>query len=232
MWYISEIKQQGKFAFHSNYWRCVLVAIILTIVTAASTASASGSGDINDTLSLQNIIQQGALYSGLSVGLFTALLASFIGLGIIISFAIKVFLSWPLEIGCKSFFLENLRGKSSLETIGSAFTTKYIRNVVTMLASNLIIGVGFVLLVIPGIILSYSFRMVPYILKDNPYIGTMDALNLSREIMKGNKWHTFLLDLSFIGWILLSVITLGIVGVFYLNPYRASVDAALYEQIR
>ena len=51
-------------------------------------------------------------------------------------------------------------------------------------------------------------------------------------MMKGHKWNTFVYDLSFIGWFLLSVITVGIVGLFYVNPYKQNADAALYESIK
>ena len=61
--------------------------------------------------------------------------------------------------------------------------------------------------------------MVPYILAENPDINTNEALARSEEMMMGNKWKSFVFDLSFIGWHLLSVITGGIVGIFWTFPY-------------
>ena len=74
--------------------------------------------------------------------------------------------------------------------------------------------------------------MVPYILTDDPDIAPYDAIKKSCEMMKGQKWRAFLLDLSFIGWILLSFITCGLVEVFYAGPYMRSTRAALYLYLR
>ena len=59
-----------------------------------------------------------------------------------------------------------------------------------------------------------------------------DALAESKKLMTGNKWKTFVLDLSFIGWDLLSGLTLGILEIFFVGPYKASTDAALYETLK
>ena len=88
------------------------------------------------------------------------------------------------------------------------------------------------LFIIPGIIKSYSYRMVPYILADNPELGAVEAITLSRQMMDGNKGRAFLLDLSFIGWTILTIITLGIVGLFWANPYFYATDAELYRTLK
>ena len=74
--------------------------------------------------------------------------------------------------------------------------------------------------------------MVHYILQEHPEITWQDALQRSKEMMDGNKGQAFLLDLSFIGWALLTLITCTIVGLFYLMPYKMNTDAALYERIK
>ena len=86
--------------------------------------------------------------------------------------------------------------------------------------------------IVPGVIKRYSYRMVPYILADDPIIGAGDAITLSRKMMNGHKWNTFVLDLSFIGWDLLSILTMGLLGVFYVNPYQFSTDAELYQVLK
>ncbi len=81
------------------------------------------------------------------------------------------------------------------------------------------------LFVIPGIVAAYSYAMTPYILAENPEMSATDALRTSKQIMLGHKWHLFCLDLSFIGWHLLAVFTLGISELFvasYQNQSRAS----------
>ena len=66
----------------------------------------------------------------------------------------------------------------------------------------------------PGIIKSYEYRMIPYILAENPSINWREAFRLSKAMMDGQKWNTFVLDLSFIGWDLLSAVTGGLLGLF------------------
>ena len=74
--------------------------------------------------------------------------------------------------------------------------------------------------------------MVPYIIADNPDMSATDVIKFSREMMNGNKWRAFVLDLSFIGWYILSGLTLGILSVFYVNPYIYATDAELYMALK
>ena len=74
--------------------------------------------------------------------------------------------------------------------------------------------------------------MIPYILAENPKIERKKAFKLSKEMMKGNKWKTFILDLSFLGWELLSIFTLGLLNIFYINPYKVATTVELYEILK
>ena len=85
------------------------------------------------------------------------------------------------------------------------------------------------LFIIPGIIKSYSYRMVPYILIENPDIAPNEAIARSRDMMNGHEGATFVLDLSFIGWVLLGVISLGIAIILYESPYYYSTHAEQYR---
>ena len=87
------------------------------------------------------------------------------------------------------------------------------------------------LLLIPGIIKSYSYAMAPYILKDNPEMGAEEAIVESMKMMKGYKLKLFLLDLSFIGWIILMILTLGI-GILLLAPYMNTARETFYEELQ
>ena len=86
------------------------------------------------------------------------------------------------------------------------------------------------LFIVPGIIKSFSYAMTAYILTEHPEMKVNDAITLSRQMMKGNKWRLFCLDLSFIGWALLCVLTLGI-GNLWLNPYIENAHAAFYREV-
>lgn len=87
------------------------------------------------------------------------------------------------------------------------------------------------LLIIPGIIKAYSYSMAPYIVKDNPEIGADAAIRESMKMMKGYKMKLFLLDLSFIGWAILALLTLGL-GLILLEPYMYSARAVFYEELK
>lgn len=78
----------------------------------------------------------------------------------------------------------------------------------------------------------YEYRMIPYILAENPKTNRKEAFKLSKQMMKGNKWKTFLLDVSFVGWNILSVFTLGLLNILYVNPYKATTNAELYVELR
>lgn len=87
------------------------------------------------------------------------------------------------------------------------------------------------LLIIPGLIKSYSYAMTPYIMAEKPDMSASDAITKSRQIMNGHKWQLFCLDLSFTGWMLLSMVTLGL-GLIYVWPYYNAARAAFYKEIK
>lgn len=74
--------------------------------------------------------------------------------------------------------------------------------------------------------------MIPYILAENPKIQRKKAFKLSKKMMKGNKWKTFILDLSFLGWELLSIFTFELLNIFYINPYKVATTVELYEVLK
>ncbi len=86
------------------------------------------------------------------------------------------------------------------------------------------------LFVIPGILATYSYAMVPYILAENPTLPANKAIKRSKELMKGNRWRLFCLLLSFIGWRIVSGLTLGI-GFFWEIPYEQASVAAFYRNL-
>lgn len=86
--------------------------------------------------------------------------------------------------------------------------------------------------IIGGIIKYYSYWCVPYILAENPALTGKEAILLSRKMMNGHKWETFKYDCTFIGWILLSALTLGLADIFFVMPYKRSTDAELFAYYR
>ena len=101
-----------------------------------------------------------------------------------------------------------------------------------MLLMNVFIFLWGLLLIIPGIYKSYEYRMIPYLLSEDSNLSFSEAKRLSSEMMYGEKWDTFVLDLSFILWNFLSALTWGLVGIFWVNPYIQYTNVELYKVLR
>ena len=145
---------------------------------------------------------------------------------------IDVFVANPLEVGIRRFFTQNLNQSASVKEITYAFDSNYKNIAKTMFYRDLYTFLWSLLFIIPGIVKAYEYRMVPYLLAENPMMSKEEAFAASKQMMDGQKWRTFVLDLSFFGWILLSGFTCGILSIFYVNPYVFSTEAALYERLR
>ena len=139
----------------------------------------------------------------------------------------------PLTFGFSLCFLRLVRGEDSSEMVGDQFKVfnKYGRVLGTSLLMTLYIILWCLLLIIPGIIKSYSYAMTPYIMNDRPDLDADDCIHESRKMMRGYKWKLFCLDLSFIGWAILCLFTLGI-GFLWLQPYIEASHAKFYEELK
>ena len=139
----------------------------------------------------------------------------------------------PMTIGLSSFYLKAYRGmQAGVETMFSDGFTDFGRNLGGYLWMQLFVCLWSLLFVIPGIIKAYSYAMTPYILADCPNVKAKEALKLSMRMMAGHKWELFTLHLSFIGWHLLSLFTLGLLTLFYTGPYQAGTCAGYYSELK
>lgn len=146
--------------------------------------------------------------------------------------AFMVFLVGPLAIGLLNTFLYLLRGDTKLvDNMFRLGFKPYWRSVLCYFLLAVKVLLWMLLFIIPGIIKSFAYAMAPFILKDNPELSALEAIKKSRLMMKGNKWRLFVLILSFIGWFLLGLLTLGI-GYFWLAPYIYTTMAAFYEDVK
>ncbi len=144
-----------------------------------------------------------------------------------------IFLINPLRIGQMHVFLSSRIKFSYLKALGFAFQKGYYGNVCkVMFLTGLSVYLHSLLFVIPGIFKAYQYRMVPYLLAENPKMDYHRAVYLSTSMMKGEKWKAFVLDLSFLGWNLLSLLTCTILGIVYVTPYRNHTNAGLYIMLR
>lgn len=222
MWTRTELKEKAKPAFKANYWVSVLAAIICIIFAGASGSSSRHSSSD----ATHDIINKG----GSAFAFFIAFLA---GVTVITALLIvlKIVVVNALIVGAQKVFISNEESddKTPVSEIGFAFREGYWKNVaVTMFLKDLFTALWTLLFVIPGIIKSYEYRMIPYLLARNPEMSYSDAFAKSKEMMAGQKWNAFILDLSFIGWFLLSGITFGVLGVFYVYPYFYQTSAELF----
>ena len=145
------------------------------------------------------------------------------------SFALKVFVLNPIHVGCKKWFLRNrTEDKPKLRVIVEVFTHGYIRIVGIMFLRDLYTFLWFLLLIVPGIIKAYEYRMIPFLLAENPDLTVSEAFGKTKNIMYGNKMDAFVLDLSFLPWIILAAITCGILSVLYVSPYIELTNTELY----
>ncbi|MDR0893000.1 MAG: DUF975 family protein [Mediterranea sp.] len=146
--------------------------------------------------------------------------------------AISLLVGLPVAYGFANALRELLKSDKEVD-LGSLFDgfKDYGRILGTVVLQFVYTVLWTLLLVIPGIIKGYSYSMTYYILKDNPELRNNAAIEKSMAMMNGNKMKLFLLDLSFIGWFFLSILTLGI-GFLFLQPYVSVAHAAFYEDLK
>lgn len=224
MWQRSELKFRAKQNMNKCYWQAVLGALILGVV---------GGGNSNfrvnidsDTKDIIDNLRYGADYTAVLLGILAAIVGvSLLG---ILGILLRIFIFAPIEIGCRRFFLFSRVQKTELNEIGFGFGPSYKNMVKIQFLRALYTALWSLLFVIPGIVKAYEYRMIPYLLAENPDLSSEEAFRISRELMDGEKWNAFVLDLSFFGWILLSACTCGILAIFYVAPYIAFTDTELY----
>ena len=229
MWNRKELKAKGKAAFQANYWKCVVVALVFALILGGS--AGTGKNRVNNAEAEQGgrtILEE---LRAMPKGAIAMIAGALVGVSVIAG-AVKLLVVNPLRVGCSRFFLTNSDHPAELDELGFGFKNGYGNMVVAMLLRDLFIALWMLLFVIPGVIHAYAYRMVPFILAENPDTSAMDAIRLSKEMMRGHKWNAFVLDLSFFGWYILAALTADIVGVLWTNPYKDATDAELYKAIR
>lgn len=274
MWSISNLKNRGKIAFKRNYWKCVLVGLVLAVILGgyAGSSASNGAGESKNNSSLSQFeyhpgnryeIEGGEFYFddesgswgfdmdqpnesntydfsslfsnpfakiGLAFGIGMVVVVTIFA--IIIAILIDIFLYNPLEMGTKRFYFLNQKQNAEVKEIAYAYDHGWKNVGVILFFRDLYTFLWALLLIIPGIVKAYEYRMIPYILAENPEMSKEEVFALSKKLMHGEKWHAFVMDLSFIGWHILGLLTLGIVEVFWTIPYQSSTNATLYEALK
>ncbi|WP_337420393.1 DUF975 family protein [Phocaeicola sp.] len=145
---------------------------------------------------------------------------------------LAIIITYPLAYGFAILFLDLFREGKPID-IGKLFDgfKDFGRVWGTLILVAIYTILWTCLLIIPGIVKSYSYALTPFILKDEPELKYNAAIEKSMRMMDGYKMKLFLLDLSFIGWMILSILTLGI-GLLFLQPYMNTARAAFYEDLK
>lgn len=154
-------------------------------------------------------------------------------IGSIISLIYFIFISNVIKVGKCRFLLENrCHKKTKIDRLLFSYKDKKYKNVALVMFKKSLYTFLWSLTIIGGIIKHYSYMFIPYILAENPDIKSKDAFMLSKNMTNGYKWKMFLLDLSFILYDLLGVLTFNIFNLLVTNPYKATTYTELYMKIR
>lgn len=266
MWTRKELKERAKEALRRNYWKVVLVTVLLFFVGCApgSTVTVNhavanntdadedaivpeNEGDLsvseereafisNMTDKMEESLNDTAMeLEQVSVAVWVAVAIVVIVVILIIvavAIAIDILLLNPLCIGVQRFMLKSVDGTGSVSELAYTFDHNYKNGVKTAFFRDLHIFLWALVFIIPGIYKKYQYYMVDYILAENPDMPYQEVLERSKKMMDGHKWNTFVLDISFILWYILSGLTCGILIVFYVAPYVNLTRASLYRTLQ
>lgn len=139
-------------------------------------------------------------------------------------------LMMPLGIGTTAFFISLIENENFEAKDLFKYYHDFVKVIGVTILMSLIVMLGYICFIIPGIILTLSYSLVPIILIKKPELGIVETLKYSREKMQGHKLDTFVLGLSFIGWAILGTLTFGILYI-WLYPYMQLTFTKFYLNI-
>ena len=154
--------------------------------------------------------------------------------GAVIFILLRIFFTNVLTVGAAEFFLDcRYDDPVSLKTMFAGFKGEnYIHTVHILFVRDLYVLLWSCLLIVPGIIKALEYAMVDFILAEMPEVDHKKALMISRKLMEGYKWQYFVLELSFIAWYLLDLLTLGVLDKLWVQPYRNHTRAGFYLELK
>lgn len=151
----------------------------------------------------------------------------------ILSLAFSIFVANPLIVALRRYFYKAKKEKNTkVNVVLDVFKKESWLNVSIVMLIKDIFNILWFLTIIGGFIKIYEYSMIPFILGDKLTVKGKEVFKLSKQMMKGNKWRLFVIDLSFIGWEILSIFTLGLLNIFYVNPYIVATKTELYEVLK
>ncbi len=246
MWTREQLKDRAKFGLSKYYWMAFLVTFLGGLLSGGGRGGPTFNFNFGNSnwRSMNHYNNYGDRFGSLDISdpnFITALMMILTGVAVFsvvalivmaISYAWQIFLGGPIEAGMNRYFLEARQDRTDFVNLFYSFRNgRYINTVKAMAWRLLFWTLWTLLLIIPGIVKGYAYSMVPYLLADNPGMDYKRALKLSMAMTAGQKFDIFVLDLSFIGWGLLGLLTCGI-GLLFLNPYIYATKAELYVVLR
>ena len=229
MWTREELKSRAKSVLKDNYWKAFLISIVIVIGSVNGDEISYKAN--NHRVTFQGV--PGYIFDRITNYTFDIRNFFIIAIGLLLAtIAFRILIGFSLEVGGRKYFVQSAQYMDNKKCFTFAFTDQnYTHIIATMFLKAIYNFLWTLLLIIPGIIKYYEYRMVPYILADNPNICSKESIKLSMDMTEGHKFEIFVLDLSFIGWYLLGALALG-VGIFFVNPYVFATEAELYLVLR
>jgi len=236
MKYAADFRKIARENLAGKWKLVILVCLVALLLGGTSAEGLSLELEVED-----NWVKAIVEFAGITVGSFGGGRSSVIGRFLldyaktigIVSIVVSTFsfiVGCIVEIGYRRFHLNLIdKREASLRDLFQYFynwKTGLIANVLQLIY----ITIGIFLFIVPGILAIYNYSMTSYILAEYPELTAGEALRKSKEIMKGNRWRLFCLEISFIGWDILCAFTLGI-GQLWLIPYKETAGAAFYREI-
>ena len=224
----AELKLEAKKQLRHNWGWAISIGFVMTLFVGFFFARPVVNGSLKTANSVNDVMGTGSIDSLFKPAFWAGQFGPDTGLTIIGNF---------FMLSMVVTFLRFARGErlGFFKGIFSAFTDgRFVPEFLNYLCGYIFQFLWSLLLVIPGLIKSYSYAMTPYIVNDlvesGQEVHATTAITASRQLMNGHKWELFVLNLSFIGWYLLSVLTLGI-GYIWLVPYEQTTKANFYRRL-
>ena len=225
MWNRQQVKEQAKQIMKRNYWKMFVVTLIASILTGEKTTIIERVQDFtSNNLSYDS---QPIFYSSN----FELIFYSFISVASILGILYTIFIGNVIVVGKNRYFIKNHDENPELGEIFKGFKGNYLNVVKIMFLMELKTLLWLLLFIIPGFVKAYEYSMIPYLLAENPNLSAPQAFSLSKQMTTGQKMDLFVLDLSFIGWIILGLICCGI-GILFVLPYPEATRAEVYLNLK
>ena len=224
-------KDSALNALRGNWGKSILATVVYVLIAMAITGHVAYTSikmqDAVGEYSFTSISQVTALASDPE---FAALQKQSQGTSAA-TFLVEIFLLVPMGVAFYNVF-RKLLVTGDNNCVSNLFDfSNYWHKIGGMLLMGIFVFLWTLLFIIPGIIKAYSYAMTPYILDENPELSASEAIHRSRLMMQGHKFDLFWLQLSFIGWFLLCIVTAGI-ALLWVTPYYYTAQAAFYEEVK